>query len=333
MQMMVFEQLKMTGLLCSRYSATVQKGRRFFALAGKDMELPNGKGGKKKAASKRQQTASPAAPAPEGGSPVEGEMAGELLVVPGPSGMCTGSGGSGPPVPVEGSTAAATPAAREPTVVEPVATELPPAVPAMESEEVRPEVSAARLLGVELPEPAAQAAAAAPAAEAVTVVRLVSEALSALDLDLGAEVLTGMPAAVEPAAAMVAASAAEQAAVEGERPVLVSGPAAAPKDYWVLNAAVGPKMILKKVISGSAVTAAEAAAASAEWAREPVPGREMPPAARRATCELKDSPVVTASGPRLPTAAAASVKRKAKAGVTGGSQKRKKSSPVEAKDL
>ena len=42
MQMIVFEQLKMAGLLCSRYSATVQKGRRFFALAGKDMELPNG---------------------------------------------------------------------------------------------------------------------------------------------------------------------------------------------------------------------------------------------------------------------------------------------------
>jgi hypothetical protein len=34
--MMVFEQLKMTGLLCSRYSATVQKGRRFFALAGRE---------------------------------------------------------------------------------------------------------------------------------------------------------------------------------------------------------------------------------------------------------------------------------------------------------
>ena len=46
------------------------------------MELPNGKGGKKKVASKRQRAASPAAPAPEGGSPVEGEMAGELLAVP-----------------------------------------------------------------------------------------------------------------------------------------------------------------------------------------------------------------------------------------------------------
>jgi hypothetical protein len=74
-QMIVFEQLKMAGLLCSRYSATVQKGRRFFALAGKDMELPNGKGGRKKVASKLQQAASPVAPAPEGGSPVEGEMA------------------------------------------------------------------------------------------------------------------------------------------------------------------------------------------------------------------------------------------------------------------
>jgi hypothetical protein len=37
-----------------------------------------------------------------------------------------------PPVPVEESAAAATPAAREPAVVEPVVTELPPAVPAME---------------------------------------------------------------------------------------------------------------------------------------------------------------------------------------------------------
>ncbi len=67
-QMVVFEQLKMAGLLCSRYIATVQKGRRFFTLAGKDMELPNGKGSKKRAASKRQRAASPAAPAPEGGA-------------------------------------------------------------------------------------------------------------------------------------------------------------------------------------------------------------------------------------------------------------------------
>jgi hypothetical protein len=44
MQMAVFEQLKMTGLLCSRFSATVKKGRRFFALAGEDAELPKMQG-------------------------------------------------------------------------------------------------------------------------------------------------------------------------------------------------------------------------------------------------------------------------------------------------
>jgi hypothetical protein len=43
--------------------------------------------------------------------------------------------------------------------------------------------------------------------------------------------------------------------------------------------------------------------------------------------------VVTVPEPAAPTAAAAPVKRKAKAGVTGGSQKRKKSSPVKIKDL
>jgi hypothetical protein len=297
------------------------------------MELPNGKGGKKKAASKQQLTVSPMAPAPEGGSLVEGEMAGELLAVPGPSGMCAGSSGSVPPVPVEESAAAATPAAGELTAVEPVVTELPPAVPAMESEEVQPEVSAARLLGVELPEPAAQAAAAAPAAEAVTVVRLVSEALSALDLALGAGVLTEAPAAVEPAAAVVAASAAEPAAAEGEWPVLAYGPAAVSKECWVLNPAVGPKVILRKVSVGPTATAAETAAASVEWAGEPVPESEMTPAARQAASEAECLPVVTASEPRPPPAAAAPVKRKAKAGVTGGSQKRKKSSPAEAKDL
>ena len=97
-QMVVFEQLKITGLLCSRFSATVQKGRRFFALAGKDVELPNGKDVKRKAASKRQQAASPVASAPDGGSPVEGEMAEELLAVPGPSGVDVGASGSAPPV-------------------------------------------------------------------------------------------------------------------------------------------------------------------------------------------------------------------------------------------
>ena len=159
--------------------------------------------------------------------------------------------------------------------------------------------------------------------------RLVSEALFALDSDLGAGVLTGVPAAVEPAAAVAAVSATEPAAVGRERPVLTNGPASALTEYWVLNAAVEPKVILKEVLDGPAAMAAETAAAGAEWAGESVSGPGEPPAARRAACETTDSPVVTASEPRLPMAAAASVK----AGVTGGSQKRKKSSPVEAKDL
>ncbi len=138
----------------------------------------------------------------------------------------------------------------------------------------------------------------------------------------------GVPAAVEPAAA-VAASTTESAAVEGERPVLVNGSAAASKEYWVLNSAVGPKVIPRDFLVGP--TAAETAAVSVEWAGEPVPESEMPPAARQAASEAEGLPVVIASEPRPPTAAP--VKRKAKTGVTGGSKKRKKSSPAEAKDL
>ncbi len=201
-QMVVFEQLKITGLLCSRFSATVQKGRRFFALARKDMELPNGTEGKRKPASKWQQTASPAAPTLDGGSPVEGEMAEELLAMPGKSGVGLGVDGSVPPVPAEDSAAAADPAAAEPAaagspsvspVVEPATVQ--PSAPAMEY------VAAVEPTGVELSVPAVETAAAAPMAEAATAVRLVSEALSGLALELAAVkkpaagTLAGKPAA------------------------------------------------------------------------------------------------------------------------------------------
>jgi hypothetical protein len=114
MQMAVFEQLKITGLLCSRFSATVKKGRRFFALAGEDAELPNGKGGKKKVASQQQQAASRATSAPDGGSRVESEMAVELLAVPGSSGGDVSARESTPPVPAVDLAAAVEPAAVEP---------------------------------------------------------------------------------------------------------------------------------------------------------------------------------------------------------------------------
>jgi hypothetical protein len=154
-----------------------------------------------------------------------------------------------------------------------------------------------------------------------------------LELGIGAKAPTGAPAVVEPAAARAAASAVESAPARGERPELAGESAAAPREYWVLNSAVGPKVIPKRAFSELAATAAETAAARAEWAGEPVPESGEPPAARRAACETTDSLLVTASVPGPPRAAAASVKRKAKAGVTGGSQKRKKSSPAEAKDL
>jgi hypothetical protein len=231
------------------------------------------------------------------------------------------------------------PAAIEPTVVELVVTELPPAVPAVEPGSVQPDLLVSEPTDMELSVPAAQAAAASSAAETAMTVRRVSEELSVLALELAADgeptagVSGGVPAAVEPAAATVAAWTAEPAIVEGERPVLANGPVAASKECWVLNPAVGPKLILRKFLAGPTATAAETAAASVKCAGELVPESETPPTARQAAWETESLPVVMASEPRPPTAASAPVKRKAKAGVTGGSQKRKKSSPAEAKDL
>jgi len=240
-------------------------------------------------------------------------------------------------VPVEEPTAAAMPAAGDLPAVGSVVTELPLATPEKGSEERQLEVIVTELPGIELSGPAAQAAAAAPAIDSATVAKLVSEALLVLELGIGVRAPTGASAVVEPVAAEAAVSAMEPAAAEQERPEQADEPAAAPREYWVLNSAVDPKVILKRTFSESAATAAataaETAAAGAEWAGEPVLGPGEPPAARRAACETTDSPAVTASEPRPPMAAAASVKRKAKAGVTGGSHKRKKSSPAEAKDL
>ncbi len=101
----------------------------------------------------------------------------------------------------------------------------------------------------------------------------------------------------------------------------------------VLNPEVGPRVILRKLSEGPAAAVAGTAAAEVKCAGEPVSGPELPPVARRAAAETESPPMVAVSGPIPPTAAAASVKRKAKAGVTGGSQKRKKSSPVKIKDL
>ncbi|MFN9906905.1 MAG: hypothetical protein ACK56F_12425, partial [bacterium] len=99
--------------------------------------------------------------------------------------------------------------------------------------------------------------------------KLVSEALLILELGVGVGAPTGASAVVEPAAAVAAVSAVEPAAAERRRPELAGEPAAAPREYWVLNSAVDPKVILKRTFSELAATAAETAAAGAEWAGEP----------------------------------------------------------------
>jgi hypothetical protein len=254
MQMAVFEHLKVTGLLCSRFSATVKKGRRFFALAGEDAELPNGKGGKKKVASQQQQrAASPAASAPDGGSHVEGEMAVELLAVPGSSGVDVSARGSTPPVPAVDSAAAVEPTA------EPAGERSP--TPVVE------QAAAAEPAGVELSVPAAESAAVVPAAESAAAVGPVSETLSVLALEPAAveESAAGMLAmepaiasAGEPVEATALESAAVPAAAGKGRPVLASGPVAVTKECWVINPGISPKVIVRRIPSGSAA-AAEAA--------------------------------------------------------------------------
>jgi uncharacterized protein len=327
--------------LCSRFSATVKKGRRFFALAGKDVELPNGKGGKKKAASQRQQAASPATSAPDGGSHVEGKIAEELLAVPGPSGVDVSANESTPPVPAVNSAAAVEPAAAEPAAVGP-ATVGPAAVgmaaeptgersptPAME------QVAAVEPAVVELSVPAAESAAVAPVAEPAAAVGLVSEALSVLDLgpaaveESAAGVLEVEPAAVEPIAATAAVSAAMPTSAKGGRPVLADGPAAAPKECWVMIPGIAPKVIVREIPSGS-VAAAEAATSWEIMAGEPLPELGPIPAAGRAAAEIRTLPIAATLRLAVP-AAVAQGKRKASAGVAGGSQKRKKSSPGKVK--
>ncbi len=98
-----------------------------------------------------------------------------------------------------------------------------------------------------------------------------------------------------------------------------------------MNPGIAPKVIVRRIPSGSAA-AAEAAKSWEIRAGEPVPGLGSILAAGQAAAEIKTSPIVATPGLAVP-AAATQGKRKASAGVTGGSRKRKKSSPVKIKDL
>jgi hypothetical protein len=176
---------------------------------------------------------------------------------------------------------------------------------------------------VELSGPAAESGAVMSVAEPAVAVEQMSETLSGLSFGSAAVeksaagVLAGVPAVAEP----VAAKAAVLTLAREGRPVLADGPVAGLKECWVINPGITPKVIVRRVPSGSAV-ATEAAASWEIRAGEPVPGLGSVPAAWRAAAETRTSPIATAPG-----------KRKASAGVAGGSQKRKRSSPVKIKDL
>ncbi|MFN9908768.1 MAG: hypothetical protein ACK56F_22015, partial [bacterium] len=112
-------------------------------------------------------------------------------------------------------------------------------------------------------------------------------------------------------------SAAEPTAAERGRPALADGPVAAPKECWVMNPGIAPRVIVRRIPSGSAA-AAEAATSWEILAREPLPELGPIPAAGKAAAETSTSPMAATPRPAVPPAAA-SGKRRASAGVAGGS--------------
>jgi hypothetical protein len=231
MQLAAIEQLKLSGLLCSRFSPTVRKGRRFSTLAGEDAELPNGKGGKKKEASRQQQRpASPAVPALDGGSHVEGSAAEDSLAVPGPSRLDARAVEIPPPVPAVEAAAAVEPAggpAVEPAV-EPAGEPVRERPPVLAAEQAVAAELASELLSVSTVESAAVASATEPAAAA----RLASESLSVLAVEPAAvvEPAAGLSVeSVEPVVRSAAEPAAGPMAAGKGQLVLAYGPVAATK--------------------------------------------------------------------------------------------------------
>ncbi len=97
--------------------------------------------------------------------------------------------------------------------------------------------------------PAVESAAVAEPAGKVAAAAAVSESPSVLAVEPGA--------VVEPAIG--------SAAVQG-RPVLVGEPAAAPRESWIMNSAISPKVIVKMAREGSAVKAVSRVATTAEKA-------------------------------------------------------------------
>ncbi len=236
-------------------------------------------------------------------------------------------------MPAVDSAAAVEPAAVEPAAVRPAVEPAGERSPAPVTEQV----AAVEPAVMELSVPAAESAAVAPAAEPAAAVGPVKGTLSvsasvpAAVEESAVGVLAVEPAAVEPVAATAAVSAAVLTAAKEGRPVLADGPVAAPRECWVINPGIAPKVIVRRIPSGSAA-AAEAATSWEIKAGEPLPELGFIPAVGRVAAEIRTSPIAATPRPAVP-AAAAQGKRKASAGVAEGSRKRKKSSPVKIKDL
>jgi hypothetical protein len=102
-QLAIFEQLKVGGLLCSRHSASVQGGRRFFALAKEGEKFPNGleeAGEDRQGGQLQQPPTSLAVLDPDGGSQVVAGTAAGSEAVPEPAAAAVRQKEVIPPAPV-----------------------------------------------------------------------------------------------------------------------------------------------------------------------------------------------------------------------------------------
>ncbi len=171
MQLAAFERLRLNGLLCRRFSASVKKGRRFFTLAGDSEELPNGREETEKGEPKgqlQQLPASLAAPDPDGGSQVEAGVIADPVVGPEPSVAEVRREEESSPVPAD-KLAAAT-VAVEPAKGPAATRELPglmkkPAAVRRESRVMNPAISSKVIVNMTQEGSVAAAEAAAPPKE------------------------------------------------------------------------------------------------------------------------------------------------------------------------
>jgi hypothetical protein len=102
---------------------------------------------------------------------------------------------------------------------------------------------------VELSGPPAESAAVVSATESAAAVEPMSETLSGLALGSAAVEKSAAGVLAEPVAATAAVLAAVPTAAREGRPVLADGPVAGPKECWVINPGITPKVIVRRIPS------------------------------------------------------------------------------------